>query len=398
MHSTSPERRTAWLVFSAALVVRLLFCFVVYPHLAEQFGGGDGYDEIAWNLVQGHGYTRDGVPAATERLPLYPLLLAASFALFGPLAWPWQLAQAAVGAATCALVYSFARTYAPRRGALLAAAFCAVHPTLLLYTARPLTETLYVFLLLLLVRVTIDNRRSGGPAGALLGLGLLIKTTALLHIVAFIGWLRRPGAARLVHAVLATVFVLSPWALWNLAKFGELHLRTATGGRALYHGLYISRQVGWSTPAGELNLSAEVELRRDLAVQGARPVADVDVYDAAAGHLARRWIADHPIAALRLWLRNLLLTWYLGRSRLSMLIHALLHGPLLIAAAIGARRLWHGGSRLRNLAVVSVALIVAYTTFHAAVQPAVRYILPVVPLAALLAAAAGRIDERATDD
>jgi 4-amino-4-deoxy-L-arabinose transferase-like glycosyltransferase len=388
------DHATRYAIFAVALVVRIVFCFVVYPHIASQFGPGDGYDEIASHLVRGDGYMLDGSDAAAERLPLYPLLLAASMAAFGTVAWPWQLAQAVAGAFTCALLYVSARRVASRRGALVASVLCVVHPTLLLYTARPLTETLYVLLVVLLVHKITRHDWRARPVGLLFGLQLLTKSTALLHVGACLPALVQRRGAVILRAVGWAVLVLAPWVVWNLVHSGATNLTSATGGIALYHGCYISRHVGWTTPAGDLNRDAELALRAELAARGLSASTDIRQRDTVAKQLAVAWIRNHPATALRLWARNLVLTWYLGRSRLSMAAYVVLHGALLCAAAFGARRLWNCTPPARLLVIIVVLLIAAYTMFHAAVQPAVRYILPAVPCAALLAAGAFGVAHR----
>ncbi len=393
--STRASRCDLAVIVAAALVVRLMFCFLVYPRVADRFGPGDGYDVIAQNLAQGNGYVIDGAPAAAERLPLYPFLLAGSFVLFGSALWPWQLAQSLCGALTCGLVFAMAQRYASRAAACAAAAVCVVHPTLVLYTARPLTETLYVVLLLLFVWAITAPVARPGAAGVALGLQLLIKSTAFVDVLGCAPLIGRAGPGGVVTAALSAVLVVLPWAGWNVWTSGSPYLLTARGGITLYHGIYISQHVGWTTPAGDFNKDAELALWRDLWRHGVARDADVRVRDQVAGAVAREWIAQHPGEAARLWARNLVLTWYLGRSRLSMLVHFALHAMLLITAAVGAARLWRARPQTRDLVMATVPLVLGYTVFHAVVQPAVRYILPVVPLVLLLAAGAhsrGRSD------
>jgi 4-amino-4-deoxy-L-arabinose transferase-like glycosyltransferase len=392
---SASKRLDPLLIVALAMALRVLFCFAVYPRIADRFGPGDGYDVIALNLVHGKGYVLGSAPAASERLPLYPALLAISFVLFGPSPWPWQLAQCVCGAATCALVLSMARRYASRAGAVAAAVVCAAHPTLILYAARPLTETLYILLLLLFVRALSAAPWRGWKVGLLFGLQLLTKATAFLHVPAFVvaGWRARRGA--MVAAGMWTVATLLPWTLWNLRTSGHPNLLSATAGHTLYHGVYISQRVGWTIPVGELNRNAELALWRESAQRGVPDDADVLWRDRVAAELARAWIADHPAEAVRLWTRNLVLTWYLGRSRLSMAVHAVLHGVLLVAATLGAIRMWRAHGHARDVMIAAALLIAGYTAFHAVVQPAVRYILPAVPLAALLAAASVRAESRA---
>jgi len=308
--------RTEVVVFLLALAVRLAFCGAVYPFLADRFGPGDGYDEIARNLVQGNGYILQGATAASERLPLYPLLLAAIFALFGDRNGPWQAVQAALGAATCVGVLRIGRMAGDRSAAALAALFCAFHPGLVLYTARPMSETLYVLLVVLFARALFSRRPVAVAAGLWLGAGLLVKSTAVLQALAVAALVRPIGGAqhretghssrkretpRLLAGrscallVASAVLVVAPWATWNLASTGHANVFTATSGRALYHGLYISRHVGWATPAGDLNRDAEIALWGELATRGLPPDAPPPLRDAVAGELARQWIPVTPV-------------------------------------------------------------------------------------------------------
>jgi len=392
---SSAERFDLALIVALAMALRVLLCFVVYPRIADRFGPGDGYDVIALNLAHGKGYVLGGAPGASERLPLYPALLAISFVLFGVSSWPWQVAQCICGAVTCALVLSMARQYASRTGALGAAALCAVHPTLILYTARPLTETLYILLLVLFVRALSASEWRSWPVGVLFGLQLLTKATAFLHVPAFAAAGLRARCRAVVGAGVCTVVMLVPWTLWNLRTSGHPNLLSATAGHTLYHGVYISQRVGWTMPVGELNRDAELALWGESARHGVPDDADVLWRDRVAGELARAWIANHPAEAVRLWTRNLVLTWYLGRNRLSMVVHGVVHGVLLVAATLGAVRMWRMHGHARDVMIVAALLVAGYTAFHAIVQPAVRYILPAVPLAALLAAASLRAESHA---
>ncbi len=380
------DRREAWLVFLLALAVRLAFVLVVHPRVEPDFRTADGYDHIAASLAAGRGFRLEGSSlAAAERLPLYPVLLAASVRLFGPSPLPWQVAQCFLGATTCVFVLLVARRWASRAGALLAAVLCALHPTLILYVARPLTETLYILLLVLFVHALATRRLVA--AGAWLGLGLLVKSTALLHLVALAPFVVRASIRQLLWAITVTAMVVLPWVGWNLWAHGAPHLLTATAGRNLHQGLFISRRVGWTTPVGDLNQEADWALWNDLRQARVAWTGDVVADDAAAGRVALEWIEQHPDVAGRLWARNLLLTWYLARSTTSMAVHAAVHGVLLLLALVGTVRLLRVPGA-RDVAAALALLVLAYTATHAIIKPGIRYVLPAVPVAAMLAAAA----------
>jgi 4-amino-4-deoxy-L-arabinose transferase-like glycosyltransferase len=379
--------RTAIALVGVAFALRAAFCLLVYPHVAEQFVTRDGYDEIAANLLAGRGFLREDAPVAAERLPIYPLLLAACYAAFGRGAWGWQLVQCGLGALTAWVVFMAASRYATRRSALVAGAVCAAHPTLILYTARPLTETLYTLLMALLAGAISPWRPR--RAGFWLGLQLLVKSTALLQLVALLPVLARRGLASAARFTTVAAIVVVPWAAANLWTSGTPHLVSVSSGGTLYQGLYISRHVGWTTPTGDLNEQAAWELFREMREKGIRYTHDVAQDNRAAGALARAWIADHPTEVLQLWARNLVLTWYLGRSRLAMAVHAVLHAALLVGAFVGATRLVRRRPEERSLVVFAVVVLVAYTVVHAVIQPGVRYVLPAVPVMALLVAGLG---------
>jgi 4-amino-4-deoxy-L-arabinose transferase-like glycosyltransferase len=381
-----PDRRDAWLVFLLALAVRLVFVLAVHPLVEPGFQTPDGYDDIAANVAAGRGFRLEGSSlAAAERLPLYPVLLAASIRLFGPSRVPWQVAQCVLGAATCLLVLLVARRWASRAGAVLAAVLCALHPTLILYVARPLTETLYIFLLVCFVYALATRRLVA--AGAWLGLGLLVKSTALLHLVALVPFITRAGVRRLLWGITVAALVVLPWAGWNLWAHGSPHLLTATAGRNLHQGLFISRRVGWKTPVCDHNREADWALWNDLREARIAWTGDVAIDDASAGRVAREWIVQHPDVAAHLWARNLLLTWYLARGTTSMAVHAALHGVLLLLALVGTLRLLRVPGA-RDVAAALVLLVLGYTAVHAIIKPGIRYILPAVPVVAMLAAAA----------
>jgi 4-amino-4-deoxy-L-arabinose transferase-like glycosyltransferase len=377
--------REALVVFAVALAVRVAFVVAVYPRVEAEFQTPDGYDAIAASLAAGRGFELEGSSvAAAERLPLYPALLALSLAAFGPSPFPWQLAQCVLGAVACAVVALVAFGCAGRAGALAAGLACALHPTLVLYVARPLTETLYVLLLVLSLRAMTAGWWLA--AGLWLGLDLLVKSSAFLNLVAAAPYARRARPRALAAGAAAAALVVLPWVGWNLHRHGAPHLLTATAGRNLHQGLFISRRVGWTTPVGELNREADWALWNDVRRRRIPWTGDVRRDDATAGRLAREWIAAHPATAARLWARNLVLTWYLGRSGASMAVHAVEHAVLLALAAVGAAALWRVPAT-RPFATALVLLVGAYTVAHAVIKPGVRYVLPAVPPAAILAGA-----------
>jgi 4-amino-4-deoxy-L-arabinose transferase-like glycosyltransferase len=228
-----------------------------------------GYDLIARNLLDGHGFSlRAETPYQPDglRTPLYPLFVSAVYALVGvddgPLAV--ALAQAVLDSLTALLVGALTGKLWGRRGGALAALLYALTPLQWRYSAALLTEIPLAFLLSLALWfwVTKDERRTTKtrsrrrnvlrppsfvpPAlraaasvrpvlcGAVAGLAALCKpnVSGLALLLALAALWERRGRWRqaLIEAgsiLLAAAVVVSPWVLRNWAVFGRPFLSNA---------------------------------------------------------------------------------------------------------------------------------------------------------------------------
>ena len=253
---------TAWpalaLVLAAAGVVRLGYVLTLENALNVTFEADPlTYDQLARNLLDGRPYVGASFyfPAGTENPtalwdPLYPLFLAGIYALVGHDFLAVRLVHVVLGVASCGLLYVLGRSiFGPRIG-LLGAGFAAIYPFFIYYTGQILTETLFIFLILLLLTLAhaIAQRRiSGGLAvltlGITAGLTVLTRAEALYFAVILLvvlGWwsapLRTGGApgwrARLISLIaLVVVFAatMSPWVGFNYARFDRLFVTTKLG-------------------------------------------------------------------------------------------------------------------------------------------------------------------------
>ncbi len=91
------------------------------------------YDAIARSLAHGDGFKLDGNPTA-YRLPAYPLLLAASYAVFGDSKTPIRMLQAIADVISCLLLFSIGKKMFSEKVGLLAAAILALFPIQVLYS------------------------------------------------------------------------------------------------------------------------------------------------------------------------------------------------------------------------------------------------------------------------
>ena len=386
------------------VVVRLVFCLAVYPALSHVpfLQGHDRYEDIARNLLSGSGYSMDpNGPPTIKRLPLYPIVIYLTYASMGIHLLAVRLVHVLLAAVTAWLIFLIGEALFSETVGLLAAAFFSIHPHLIQYTARPYTETLYIFLTCLFAYLLLDTpgsapRRGGLIAGGIFGLMSLTKGVAIgFPALFFLGCLLDPSHRRsltplgryLFFFLIGAAIIVSPWAYRNYALTGKLILRSTFEGGPLYQGFYTASHLGDGWPVGELDRAASAERSRIVherlgPVRG--PIGEYEA-DRLAYSLWFRNVLGNPHRAATLFLRNLFRVWYIGRSTLGTYLTLLLHLPLVGLSAFGLVWLARNDRKSLSMAWPICSLIIYFNVIYAAAYPIVRFILPVVPFVMILA-------------
>ena len=215
-----------------------------------------------------------------NRTPVYPLLLAATFAFFGVGAGGILIVQNLLAVGSCALVTWTATRVASPRAALAAGVLYAIEPWSLVLTNYALTETVTVFFVVLAVALALGLRRATIPAAVAIGAALAaacLTRPAIQSMVPFfaLGWLLGlPVAARrraLLGGVLAASVLAccAPWLAYNASR-GVRGL-AGMSGATLWYGAAIA---GLVDPD-----AAPDEATRAAALRDLRPGAgDADVH------------------------------------------------------------------------------------------------------------------------
>ncbi len=232
------------IVFLTAIGLRLGYVFF-YPQYP--FGTGDDlfYDQIGWNLATGRGLSRD-VPGSPEVLigPVYPAFLALIYLTFGHNLTAVRVIQAFLSAAVILVLYPKVREAFGNQVAKLSAVLIAFYPAFIIYPGVLYTETLFLFLLALLVSALIRAVRSDSAwrwvlAGSVMGVTILVRQGALAMVPVFaalILWqFPQRGLIRKVSLfLLVTALTVGVWTARNYLVFREFILVTTQGGEILW--------------------------------------------------------------------------------------------------------------------------------------------------------------------
>ncbi len=241
-----PEGWLPWILIGAVLV-RLSLLLWWSPEVASDAAD---YVRIANDVAAGRGFLdTDGDPTSF-RAPLYPLMLAGLFRLFGESITAIRLVQIGLDAATVATVFLIAeRTLAERLGAWVAplsAFLVALNLGQISASQRVLSETLFTLLFVTAVGASAAWWRSDRPTlalqwavvtGFVLGLatltkGVMIAYPVVLVAAAWARWRRPPTGS--FALVLCFALTLAPWTLRNYAVHGTFVPVSTQVGITLY--------------------------------------------------------------------------------------------------------------------------------------------------------------------
>jgi len=404
------KRHPALATFLLALAVRLSFNLVFVVHSYQPRGDALDYVTIAENLLDGKGFATlfPGLLMRTtaRRPPLFPLFLAACFALFGRGSVAPLLILSLVGAVTCVLLVHLARRLFGEREALVTGLLAAISPGMWINNTTLMSETIYVLLLVALVlladRATrVHTVAAVLPLGVVAGLMTLTRPEGISLSALLAFWIvaiRRGGDRwrAMVSVVAVAAFLIAPWVSRNWARFGAFIpsatsigqvLACANNDRTYYEhewlgGLHLDPVDPTVSPQYKSWLKdpaiteAEIDLR--LRRQGLR--------------YARAHVQRLPVVVL--WrLRRVLDLWNPIRSaihestegRLPVASFAawLTFPPLLAAGALGAIRFRRSARRLFWL----YAVVAFYIADVAVTWGTPRFRSPMEPIIVLFAAA-----------
>lgn len=369
-------RRERLFVLAAMLAaIALSVAFVVARRHHPLLGDAPEYDAEGRFIAHGQWWwTRlpYGIPhAGAWKAPLYPAFVGVLYAVLGDHHVRVQLVQALLLAPlTVGLTWWLGRRLLGPRAGIAAALVAAVYPAIWQWNGLLYSETLAIPLTLLLLIVVLDRTptlaRAAG-AGALLGVNLLLRPSAIVLLAAIaVAWLVATGWRRgvglcVVSAVIA-LLVVAPWTIRNaIVLHGFLPVSVQD---AAAYGTFNSDAANDPVlPYAWRPLPSSLRTVYDRR----HPLPDL-VFRARLQHLFVSYVNAHPSSLVESFFWNgLTRTWdvrrpahilaepsFDGRSRTATAVGMVMWWVLLPLALVG---LWRWRRRIRLvLPVVALAL------------------------------------------
>jgi 4-amino-4-deoxy-L-arabinose transferase-like glycosyltransferase len=391
-------------VGSIALILGIAAIFVIGLERSEFADSGD-YLVAARMLLADGSYPQIG-SLPFFRPPLYPLFIAAVWAVVPGSIAAIKFAQVLLHAVTAILVFRSGELIFERKSfALIGALLFAVHPFFLVNAAAIQTETLHTFLITLAVVLFLKGLKRGrmllaesAATGVSLGLATLCKPSALgvgLVLIAMVAALtfRQSGSLKTAVLSVATMFAaVLPWSFYNLQTRSEFILVNDAGGFNLWLG---NNPATLRLYEGSFENPREAQIYTDYLGKGlaSEQIAEFEETGGYAGLTAkereRRWSAkaietmqDRPGTTLRLFFWKFFAMWkpFVSTNSYSMTAaigSGVVQVPLMILGLVGFYFIGRE-KRTRKFALFFIVLAAAVTAIHVLIVSSMRLRMPYI--------------------
>jgi len=307
-------------VFFLALLVRLIniallkgndsFFAEADTFLYWELGAGLANPATFWSTLL----------SETDRMPLFPLLLAGVQSTLGNVPRAVAVIQAAVDAGTCTLVALLGALVSPVVG-LVAGVLAALSITLIVFSTQVLTDTVFLFFftLMLLAGARFLLRPSNGLA-LLAGLAggfalatrpaialLLAGAVPLVVVIAMVHSRRvLPALTAAMLFAVAAAAPVAPLLLRNVVQYGTINLTAQTGQHLAFWIVPLVTQRADGTPYQTSVDRMQALYQQRLAERGLSAETNPFRLAAIRTEVAREEMARLPLAAYaKAWLEGM---------------------------------------------------------------------------------------------
>ena len=363
-------------VLIVALALRLAWGISRDPHQLY-FPDSRQWNGIALNFLSGNGLIVDEGTKAL-RPPVYSLFLSFIYFVFGrENLLAVRMIQALISSCTCLIVYLLAKKLFNAATAKISMAACAVYPFFIYYSGAVLTETLFIFILSLIM-LFLSGRRFLW-AGIFFGIGILCRPELIVFLFLalagmFIVLPKKEALKRAIVMAAITGAILFPWTLRNYRVFHAYVPLTTMSGYTFYEGNSPYNSTGGpggALPFPDTRGMGEVEKDRFLRQEAMRAIRENP----------RRMPGLLWSKFKRLWNVRLNTDNPEFASRLTVLASMISFTPVLILFVIGLVVSW---GRRREL-VWLYFLTLHTTAINLVFVSSLRYRLPLEPFMIIVA-------------
>ncbi|MDA0710106.1 MAG: hypothetical protein O3B73_07850, partial [bacterium] len=219
-----------------------------------------------------------------------------------------------------------------------------------------MTETWFVFWLVLAAHCLLRPQRSGLWGGAAIGLAVLTRPVGALLLVAWLitAWKQRESWRRVATVCAASFLVVLPWTLRNYRVHGAWPILSTQGGFIVAHSNALApdwkKEIGWGTTREFLEqMPSELARDRYWWRQGLT------------------FIAHHPMVYFRLALERFVRLGYFFRPDYNFW--------WMLVIPVGCIGIWQRGHRKDQL-FITLFLYLSVLVFSFVLYGATRFRLP----------------------
>ncbi len=264
------EKKQLFVLAFACFAVRLFAAFFIHAELASDAAD---YVQIAYNIMQGKGFSLDG-HLTSYRPPAYPFFLAGILSIF-PTLQAAIIAQAVFETITAVSLFFIGKNIFSVRTGFLAMLFWTFFPASFLQVPFLFSEPMFTAIIMgsfaLLLRQQNYKLSLFLVIGILWGIAVLIKPQSIVIPVLYFGWLtvrkepRLPLLKKSAATLAGIILLLSPWIVRNMEEFNQ-PIIVSNGGVNFWIGNNEHATGGYYFPAENnplANVRSEIE-RSDL--------------------------------------------------------------------------------------------------------------------------------------
>lgn len=249
------DKKIAVVIFSLAFMTRLLFVLFIPSHPLTT--DDKEYDRLGLSLSNGAGYVDPlGEPTAV-RPPVYPFFLGMIYYIAGHNLFWVRFIQALLGAGICLLTYLIASVIFDIMTAIISGLIGCFYPPLIVQTSEIMSETLFIFLLLLGIWIMISKQSNACVmiSGIIFGVGLLTRSTLVFSMPFLCYWIFLRHKSEFFKATMVflagVLLILFPWIFRNYSQLHSFVPLANIGGITFYNSYIVpDRGFGFTSLEG----------------------------------------------------------------------------------------------------------------------------------------------------